>query len=83
MWPHKVIGGSAAGSSINSSYYAASGANNGDGKGQNWGSNGGWNDNTANSYPDWLQVDFISPKTINEIDVFTVQDEVMGQGINW
>ena len=40
----------------------------------NWGSGGGWNDGTANIYPDWLQVNFIGSKTIDEIDVFTLQD---------
>src|SRR6202008_1321668 len=27
-----------------------------------------------NSYPDWLEVDFAGTKTIDEIDVFTLQD---------
>jgi hypothetical protein len=31
-------------------------------------------DATSNAYPDWLQVDFNGSKTINEIDVFTCQD---------
>jgi hypothetical protein len=41
----------------------------------NWGSNGGWN-SAAPGYlfPDWLQVDLGTLKTIAEIDVFTVQD---------
>src|SRR6185369_2308571 len=33
-----------------------------------------WRDDTANTYPDWLQVDFNGTKTISEIDVFTMQD---------
>lgn len=48
--------------------------NNGDRKGANWTSGGGWHDGTANAYPDWVQIDFSGTKTINEIDVFTVQD---------
>src|SRR6185436_19114656 len=62
-----------ASSTINSSYLPG-GAINGDRKGLSWGNGGGWNDGTASTFPDWLQVDFAGPKTINEIDVFTVQD---------
>jgi hypothetical protein len=43
----------------------------------NWGAGGGgWNDATSNSYPDWVQVNFNGTKTIDEIDVFTLQDNV-------
>ncbi len=31
-------------------------------------------DKTSNSYPDWLEVDFNGTKTIDELDVFTLQD---------
>src|SRR5688572_342262 len=48
---------------------------NGDRKSLNAGSNGGWVDaGPAQSFPDWLQVDFGTNKVINEIDVFTLQD---------
>ena len=40
------------------------------------GAGGGWNDGTPNSWPDWLEVDFAGAKTINEVDVFSVQDNV-------
>jgi hypothetical protein len=40
----------------------------------NWGAGGGWNDATAGTYPDWLQIDFNGTKTIGEINVFTLQD---------
>jgi hypothetical protein len=40
----------------------------------NWGAGGGWNDATAGAYPDFLQIDFNGSKTIDEIDVFTIQD---------
>ncbi|MGH9906106.1 MAG: discoidin domain-containing protein [Pyrinomonadaceae bacterium] len=43
---------------------------NGDHQGLNW---GWWADNTSNTYPDWIQVDFGGSKTINEIDVFGLQ----------
>ena len=29
-----------------------------------------WNDQTAGSFPDWLQIDFAGTKTINEVDLF-------------
>jgi hypothetical protein len=38
------------------------------------GSGGGWNDATSNSYPDWVEVSFNGAKTIDSVDVFTVQD---------
>ncbi|HET9831687.1 MAG TPA: S8 family serine peptidase, partial [Vicinamibacterales bacterium] len=67
-------GATALASSTYSSGYDASGAINGDRKGASWGSGGGWNDGTANAWPDWLEVDFAGAKTINEVDVFSVQD---------
>jgi RHS repeat-associated protein len=54
--------------------FPASGAIDGDRKGLNWGSGGGWNDATASGFPDWLQVNFSGSQTVDEIDVFTVQD---------
>ena len=48
--------------------------NDGDRKGVNWGSGGGWNDASANVWPDWVQIDFAGTQTIDEIDVFTLQD---------
>jgi hypothetical protein len=66
--------GGAASASTEHGGYPAAGANNGDRKGLNWGSGGGWNDNTSSVYPDWLQIDFNGSKTIDEINVFTVQD---------
>lgn len=52
---------------------------NGDRRGIHWGSDpatgSGWHDATNNDYTnDWLQVDFNGSKTIDEIDVFSVQD---------
>jgi RHS repeat-associated protein len=55
--------------------FTPAGANDGERKGLNWGSGGGWNDTApGNTFPDWLQVDFNGSKTIDEIDVFTCQD---------
>ncbi len=67
-------GGSASGSTTFSTSYPASAAINGDRRGTGWGSGGGWMDKTSNSYPDWLEVDFNGTKTIDELDVFTLQD---------
>ena len=63
-----VNGGTATASS---SYggYSPSTAIDGDRKGLSW-----WTDGSGATWPDWLEVDFNGAKTINEIDVFTLQD---------
>lgn len=68
-------GATATASSTHSSGFPASGAINGDRNGLNWENGGGWNDATADAYPDWIQIEFNGIKTINEIDIFTVQDD--------
>ncbi len=35
----------------------------------------GWVDNTFNSFPDWIEINFNGSKTISEIDVVTQQDD--------
>ena len=76
-------GGAAAtaSSTYSTSYsnYPASAVINGDRRGAGWGTleGGGWNDVTYNTYPDWVQIDFNGAKTIDEIDVFTLQDDYM------
>ena len=67
-------GGVATGSSTYNGGYAAAGAINGDRRGQSWGNGGGWNDGTADTWPDWLEISFNGAQTINEVDVFSVQD---------
>jgi hypothetical protein len=52
----------------------ASEAINGDRTGTVNGTTAWWNDGTQFSGPDWLQVDFNGSKTIDEVDVFTAQD---------
>jgi hypothetical protein len=69
-----VNGAVATASSMLSLGYQPSSTINGDHKGVNWGSNGGWADASPGSFPDWVQVDFEGNKTINEIDVFSAQD---------
>ncbi len=53
----------------NSSAYWGPFANDGDRKGINW-----WNDNTRGTFPDWLQVNFSAAKSINLVNIFSIQD---------
>jgi hypothetical protein len=69
-----ATGAVARASSTYSSGYPVAGAINGDRKGLNWGAGGGWNDSTADAFPDWLEVEFHAAYSINRIDVFSVQD---------
>ena len=48
--------------------------NNGDRAGLNWGNGGGWNDATGGVFPDWVQINFSGPKTIDHVIVYTMQD---------
>ena len=73
-------GGVATASSAYCCGFTAAGVNNGDRKGLNWGYGGGWHDSSANTFPDWLQIDLNGAKTISEIDVFTVQDNYLNPG---
>jgi hypothetical protein len=64
-----------------SSTYVAAGSSfpvsaviDGDRAGRNWGHGGVWNSATANSFPDWLQINFSGPKTIDRVVVYTLQD---------
>jgi hypothetical protein len=56
--------------------FPASAIINGDRRGANWGAGGGWADGTLDVLPDWVQVNFNGPKTISEVDLFTLQDTV-------
>jgi hypothetical protein len=68
-------GGTASASSTYDVGFPASSVINGDRRGPNWGNGGGWADATGSQYPDWIQVNFNGNKTIDEIDVFTLQDD--------
>ncbi len=67
-------GGVASASSTLNANYPAAGTINGDRRGLGWGAGGGWNDGTSNTYPDWLQVNFSGSKAIDEVNVFSMQD---------
>ena len=55
--------------------YPASTAIDGERKGLNWGNGGGWNDGTRDLWPDSLDVTLNGNQTINEIRVYTVQND--------
>ena len=67
-------GGVVTASSTYNNAYPPTAANDGNRRGNNWGAGGGWNDASASAWPDWLQVDFGSVRSVAEIDVFTLQD---------
>jgi hypothetical protein len=67
-------GATTVASSVYDAGYPSSGAINGDRTGANWGAGGVWNDGTAGNWPDWLEVDFAGSQTINEVDLFSLQD---------
>ena len=61
-------------SSIYAPLYGPGTLINGDRKGLNWGANGGWKDATQYVYPDWVEIEFKGPQTVNRVDVFSLQD---------
>jgi glucose/arabinose dehydrogenase len=69
-------GAVATASSIYSPGFPASAVNNGDRRGLNLANGGAWADETENNFPDVLQINFNGTYTVDEIDVFTVQDNV-------
>ncbi len=69
-----VNGGVMTASSSYNAGHSPTAANDGDRKGMRWGAGGGWTDANARLWPDWLQVDLGSVKTVAEVDVFTIQD---------
>lgn len=61
-------------SSHSSGLYPAGGAINGNHTGSDWNNGGGWNDGTRDAYPDTLEVNFGQSRTIDEISVYTLQN---------
>lgn len=68
------VGAVASASSVFSNQFPAAASNDNERKGAAWGSGGGWNDATANVFPDWLQIDFNGSKAIDRVIVYTLQD---------
>jgi F5/8 type C domain len=73
-WAAPSTGATVSASSVHGAGYPVSAVTNGDRKGLAWGKGGGWADATANTYPDWVQVDFNAVRRIDEVNVFTLQD---------
>jgi hypothetical protein len=69
-------GGVASASSTFDNTYPVSAVNNGDRAGLNFGNGGVWKDATLQSFPDWVEIDFNGPKTIDHVIVYSVQDNV-------
>src|SRR5947209_1932712 len=70
-----TLGGIAtASSTYDARDYSPGGAIDGDRTGANWEHNGGWNDATRDIWPDSLEVDFNGSKTINQVNVYSLQD---------
>ena len=59
--------------------YNTAAVNNGDRAGLNWNS-GSWKDATSAVFPDWVQIDFSGPKLINQVIVYTMQDNYASPG---
>ncbi len=73
---HSSLGSVATASSTQSSRnYSPAGAINGDVIGAGWEQGGGWNDNTRGEWPDQLDVNFNTTRTINAIKVYTLQND--------
>jgi hypothetical protein len=67
-------GAVALASSVFSAQFPVAAINNNERKGAGWGNGGGWNDATANAFPDWVEIDFNGSKTIDRVIVYTLQD---------
>jgi hypothetical protein len=67
-------GGVASASSVYSTAYGVAGVNDNRRAGVSWGNGGGWNDGTPSAFPDWVQIRFSGQRTINQVIVYTVQD---------
>ncbi|MDQ2917956.1 MAG: Ig-like domain repeat protein [Pseudomonadota bacterium] len=45
--------------------------------GAGWGNYAGWADGTSGAFPDWMQINFNGPKTIDHVVVYSVQDNYL------
>jgi len=75
-------GGSAIASSVHASgNFPANSAINDERTGNYWAQgNGGWNDNTRSVFPDTLEISFLGPRLIDEINVYTLQNNWINAG---
>jgi hypothetical protein len=72
--PHPTPRPEALATSVFSAQFPVAASNNNERKGAGWGNGGGWNDATANAFPDWVEIDFNGNKTIDRVIVYTLQD---------
>jgi hypothetical protein len=56
---------------------AVAAVNNGDRAGLNWSGGGAWKDGTNAVFPDWVQINFNGPKTIDHVIVYSMQDNYL------
>ena len=67
-------GAVASASSTYGAGFPVAAINNNQRTGIGWGNGGGWNDATGGTFPDWVQVNFSGPATIDRVVVYTLQD---------
>jgi hypothetical protein len=67
-------GATASASSSQSTRYPASAVIDGDRTGAGYGNGGVWADGTPYAFPDWVQVNFAAPRTIDHVVVYSMQD---------
>ncbi|NUZ04235.1 PQQ-dependent sugar dehydrogenase [Piscinibacter koreensis] len=68
-------GATASASSTYSSAFPVAAVNDGDRVGATWGFGGGWNDATADAFPDSVEIAFGATRTIERVVVVTLQDD--------
>ncbi len=70
-------GATATASSTFGPGYEASGAIDGNHTGAGWGTGVGWNDGTSDAFPDTLTINLGAPQQVNEIYVYSLQDNYL------
>lgn len=74
-------GGVASASSSFGPEYPASAVNDGDRSSARWWQGGGWADATPGVFPDWVQINFNGPKTIDRVVLYTLADVYGGPDV--
>ncbi|QBB72086.1 discoidin domain-containing protein [Pseudolysobacter antarcticus] len=67
-------GATASASSTFSALFPVASIIDGDHVGFNWANGGGWNDASSGLFPDFVQINFNASRSINQIVVYTLQD---------
>ncbi|MFT3792606.1 MAG: S8 family serine peptidase [Rudaea sp.] len=73
-WAAAANGATASASSVYNANYPVAAIIDGDRKGLNWARGGGWNDATADVFPDWARIDFNTTHWFSQVSVYTLQD---------